>query len=177
MSLFYILSIYYPAEDLQQYNEYSQSLNTLWINTKTNEQFSVYYDYDKNAFLKNQDFYNLYILYEHLTDNIILFMPLIKNQILNINIPWLDYYPPWIIKSFDNFNLNNIQNDIKCTILIRWWFFLNDNPYYRYTNYAKNGSIPYTDDILMNIINFREKYREYLVQLKGVKNYQELLIY
>lgn len=94
MSLFHILSIYYPAEDLQQYNEYAQSLNTLWINTKTNEQFSVYYDYDKNIFLKNQDFYNLYILYEHLTNDIILFMPLIKNQVLNINIPWLDYYPP-----------------------------------------------------------------------------------
>ena len=176
MLLFDILTIWY-AKLLCDWDEIPWPLNTLWINTKTNKQFSIYYYYDKNIFLKNQDFYNLYILYEHLTDNIILFMPLIKNQVLNINIPWLDYEPPWIIKSFDNFNLDNIQNDIKCTILIRWWFFLNDNPYYRYTNYAKNGSIPYTDDILINIINFREKYREYLVKLNGAKNYQELLIY
>ena len=177
MSLFHILSIYYPADELKQYNEYSQSLNTLWINTKTNEQFSIYYDYNKNIFLKNQQIYNLYILYEKLTNDIIIFMPLIKNQVLNINIPWLDYYPPWIIKIFENFDLNNIQKDIQCTILIRWRFFLNDNPWYRYKNYVKTGLIPYTDEILINIINFREKYREYLIQLKGAKNYQELLIY
>lgn len=177
MSLLYILSTYYSRTDFQIWHEYTQSLNILWINVDTYEQVSVNYDYENHNFLKFSNFHNLYILYKYLTNDIIIFMPIIKNKTIKLSIYDLDHIDSvWIIKIYDKFLLNNLQKDILCSILIRWWLFLTDNPYYRYTNYAKNGSIPYTNEIMMNLIDFREKLRNYIAKLKNVKQFKNLLI-
>lgn len=81
------------------------------------------------------------------------------------------------MKSEQTFNIN-IISDIKCEFLTHWFWFLTENGHLwfcHFCNICRTWPFLYTDNILLNLIQFRIELQQYIIKIMNVKKIEELL--